>query len=128
MLPAYGFAETPVTFTRTVGVSPGTTTMQLNGQKHQPRRHLKGAVTCYDGTAECTDDEKQTFTVPAAPTPADAATMQRWFPYSTIEQLKGRSSLHGLGDATSADPRWGLVLLTGIAVFATTVAVQRFRR
>lgn len=122
-----------VTFAQSVGVSPGTTTMQLGAKRkvvHSRKPLRGGAVTCLDGTGDCPADEMQMYTVPpVVMTSADFTndSAAGFFPYATIEELKGRA-LNGLSDASDIAPRWGLVVLAGFAVFAAVLGFQRFRR
>jgi hypothetical protein len=99
-------------FTPTVGVAPGTTTMQL-------------------GAAPCPPDEPWMYTSPPQvsselatktfePAPPDLVRQSKAFdPYGT------ESRLQGLGQTTS--PRWGLVAFAGLATFAAVLGIGYWR-
>lgn len=101
----------------TVGVAPGTTTIQLGG----PRE----GFTCLGG--DCPQNPVQTYTSPlevVTELPSKAANPvppgEYWDPYVEEHRFQG---LDGAGPTI----RWGLVLFAGVAVFAGAVVANRLR-
>lgn len=118
-----------VRFTSTVGVAPGTTTMQLGGLR--------------DGASTCPPDEPGAYIFDPIGTDAFAAgaaaellarddSQPVWDPYADPVRLNG---LGNLRDATTDEPlttgtspRWGLVLASAVIVFGVTLGIAHFAR
>lgn len=101
----------------TVGVAPGTTTLQLGG--------TKSGFTCLGG--DCPQNPAQTYASPLdlmtrlpSGTANPVAPGWYWDPYVNNERLNG---LRG----PSAPIRWGLVVFAGLAVFAGVVGYRQLR-
>lgn len=116
----------------TVGVAPGTTTMQLGIAPMVLGPGPCGPNGCPPLGAPCPPDEPWMYTSPPVvssetatvtfgpPPPPDKKTGPTALdPYGT------ESKLRGLGGTT---PRWGLVMFAGLATFAAVLGVGYWRR
>jgi len=100
-----------------VGVAPGTTTMTVGG--------LSTKATF--GEAACAPDPVRQYTSPLAVKTnldfaSDWATPTVYYPYVDTERLRGLGSL-----GIASPPRWGLVLIAGLATFAAVLFLRRRR-
>jgi len=98
-----------ITFTQSVGVAPGTTTMNLGD--------TRGELVCLG--EPCPPDPVRPYTPIARGAAPKPGAQLIYNPYATEARLNGLAGLHGA--------RLGVGVLAAVAAFGLTIAYGYFR-